>query len=292
MIIDCHVNIWNANEMTDKFSTQTSRVRPSGSVGIKADADTIYRELEKVDRAIVFPLRYGDSVGVEGCDETCAAAMGKYPDKFVGFAYFDPRRPDAVELLRHAVEDLDLKGVKYGPIYNRVHLSDSRLVPLYEYLIKNDLPLTLHMGVTYVEDCPIDFGRPIHVDNLAMRYPDLKIVMAHLAHPWTDECFVTIRHAKNVYAEISAIYYRRWQFYNALLSAEEYGVTDKIFWGTDFPYTKVEESIEGLKNVNAIIGDSELPRVSSETIDRILHSNPFDHWWHGGSPLGDCGGKD
>jgi predicted TIM-barrel fold metal-dependent hydrolase len=140
------------------------------------------------------------------------------------------------------------------------------------------------MGVTFAADCPIDLGRPIHVDNLAMRYPDLKIVMAHLGHPWIEECLVTIRHAPNVYAEISAIYYRRWQFYNALIAAEEYGVTDKIFWGTDFPFARVEESIEGLRNVNQIVGSSGLPRVSEETIDRILTSDPFTHWWHGGFP--------
>ena len=55
---------------------------------------------EHVEKAIVFALRYGDSIGVESDDETTAAAVAKYPDKFVGFAYVDPRRPDCMELLR------------------------------------------------------------------------------------------------------------------------------------------------------------------------------------------------
>jgi hypothetical protein len=42
----------------------------------------------------------------------------------------------------------------------------------------------------------------------------------------------------------------------------------------------VGESIEGLRNVNSIIADSGLPRVSQETIDGILYSDPFAHWWH------------
>jgi predicted TIM-barrel fold metal-dependent hydrolase len=185
-----------------------------------------------------------------------------------------------MDLLVHAIEDLRLIGVKFGPIYNRVSLDDSRLRPVYEYLVRHDLPLTLHMGVTYVADCPIDLGRPIHVDDLAMRYPDLKIIMAHMAHPWCEECVVTIRHAPNVYADISAIFYRPWQFYNALLCAQEYGVTHKLFWGTDFPYARVDESVNGLRSVNSVVQGTQMTQISQETIQRVLESNPFDHWWH------------
>ena len=108
-----------------------------------------------VDRAIVFSLRYGDSAGIDGNDQVTAAAVRKYPDKFVGFAYVDPRRGDCMELLRHAIEDLKLRGVKYGPIYNGVHLNDPRMEPIYRYCVKHDLPLTMHMGTTFVRNAPV-----------------------------------------------------------------------------------------------------------------------------------------
>ena len=211
--------------------------------------------------------------------------MRKYPDKFLGFAYVDPRRADCMELLRHAHKTLGLKGVKYGPIYNGVSLDDPRMTPVYDYLVANDLPLTMHMGVTYTRTSNIDLGHPRHVEPLAHRYLDLKIIMAHMGHPWHNDCIVILRKQPNVYAEVSAIYYRPWQFYNTLIAAQEYGVTDKIFWGTDYPYSRVGESIEGLRNINHQVEGSNLPRVSQETIDRILNSNPFEHWWHGGSPV-------
>src|SRR6185503_11057556 len=105
MIVDCHVNIWNDEHVRPLFHEQLGRVRP-GSIQIKSDADTLYRVMASVNRAIIFTLRYHDSLGIDGSDEVTADAVRKYPDRFVGFAAIDPRRPDCMELLRHAVEDL------------------------------------------------------------------------------------------------------------------------------------------------------------------------------------------
>ena len=113
MIVDCHVNIWEERHLRPLFGEQMTRIRPGG-MGLKADADTLYEAMRGVDKAIVFALRYGDSAGVESDDETTAAAVARYPDKFVGFAYVDPRRPDCMELLRHAIEDLGLRASSTG----------------------------------------------------------------------------------------------------------------------------------------------------------------------------------
>jgi uncharacterized protein len=282
---DCHVNIWNDEHVLPLYQQQLSRVR-KGEMAPKADADTLYREMAGVDKAIVFALRYGDSIGVESDDETTAKAVAKYPDKFVGFAYVDPRRPAYMDELQHAIEDLKLKGVKFGPIYNGVALSDPRLVPVYEYLQKNNIPLTMHMGTTFARNAPIEMGRAIHVEPVALKYPDLVMVLAHMGHPWHEDTIVVSRKQPNVFCEISALFYRPWQYYNTLISAQEYGITDKIFFGTDFPFARVEESVDGLVNINQQVEGTRLPRVSEETMQRILRSNPFEHWWHGDNPPG------
>lgn len=284
MIVDCHVNVYEEQHLTPVHGQQVAT--RSGGFDPKADPDTVFQAMSGVDKAIIFTLRYGDSAGIDGDDEVTARAVAKYPQKFVGFAAVDPRRPDAMELLRHAVEDLGLRGVKFGPIYNGVHLADPRMVPIYEYCVKHDLPLTMHMGTTYARNAPLEMGRPIHVDEVARRYPDLKMVMAHMGHPWGEECIVVARKHPNVYCEVSALFYRPWQFYNTLVAAQEYNITgrDKIFWGTDFPYAGVEESLEGLRNINHLVEGTRLPRVTQATIDGIIHSNPFAHWWNGAAP--------
>lgn len=281
---DCHVNIWNDEHLLPLYHTHLSRVRP-GAVAPKADADTLYAEMADVDKAIVFALRYGDSAGIESNDETTAAAVKKYPDKFVGFAYVDPRRDDCMDRLEHAIEDLNLKGVKFGPIYNGVALSDPRLIPVYEYLQKNNIPLTMHMGTTYVRNAPVDMGRAIHVEPVALQYPDLTMVLAHMGHPWYEDCIAVSRKQPNVFCEVSALYYRPWQYYNILICAQEYLITDKIYFGTDFPFARVEESVDGLLNINDQVEGTNLPRVSDETMHQILRSDPFADWWHGDSPL-------
>jgi|TARA_Y100000294_G_scaffold170721_1_gene183343 hypothetical protein len=281
VIVDCHVNIWNKEHVLPAYYEQLGRIREQ-AISDQADADTIIEVLDGIDRAIVFTLRYGDTTGIEGEDRVTAEAVTRYPEKLVGFAYVDPRRPGYLEELEFAVQDLGLKGVKYGPIYNGVALDDPRMEPVYDYCIRHNLPLTMHMGTTYTRLHAADLGRPIHVEAVALRHPELKLVMAHMAHPWFEECVAVIRKQPNVYAEISAIYYRRWQFYNVMMAIQEYQAAAKVFFGSDYPYSTPSEGLQLTREVLQVGGVAGLPAVSPEIVEQIIHANPFEHWWHGG----------
>jgi len=101
------------------------------------------------------------------------------------------------------------------------------------------------------------------------------MVLAHMGHPFCEECLVVIRKHPHVYADISALYYRPWQFYNTMIMAQEYRVTHKILFGTDYPIATSLPSIEGVRHANDIIGNSPLPRISSEVIEDILNRDAF-----------------
>lgn len=92
-------------------------------------------------------------------------------------------------------------------------------------------------------------SRPSLFDDVAIRYPELRMVLAHLGHPRYGECLAVIRKHPHVYADISALFYRPWQFYNMLITAQEYRVTHKLLFGTDYPFVGALESIDGLRNV-------------------------------------------
>jgi predicted TIM-barrel fold metal-dependent hydrolase len=112
-------------------------------------------------------------------------------------------------------------------------------------------------------------------DEVAIQYPELRMVLAHAGHPFCEECLVVIRKHPRVYADISALFYRPWQFYNLLIAAQEYRVTHKLLFGTDYPFAQGAESVDGLRRANDVTGASGLPRVTDATIEGILERDAF-----------------
>jgi predicted TIM-barrel fold metal-dependent hydrolase len=104
-----------------------------------------------------------------------------------------------------------------------------------------------------------------------MRYPNVKIIMAHLSHPYEGECIVTIRKHPNVYADISALHYRPFQFYHSLMLVQEYGVWDKLLFGSDYPFTTVNATIQDLQRMNEMLQGTALPRLQMEQIEKLIH---------------------
>ena len=74
----------------------------------------------------------------------------------------------------------------------------------------------------------------------------------------------------NLYADIAALYYRPWQFYNALLAAQEYRVTPKLLFGTDYPFATAAESIAGLRTADRLTAGTALPRLDPAALEDLL----------------------
>lgn len=114
---------------------------------------------------------------------------------------------------------------------------------------------------------------PLVTDEIALRFPELRIVMAHMGHPWGLETVVTIRKHPHVYADVSSIYLRPWVLYQSLISAVEWGATGKLLLGSDFPIANTAEAIAGLWTVNDMLDGTKLPRVPDEVIEGIVHAD-------------------
>jgi predicted TIM-barrel fold metal-dependent hydrolase len=221
------------------------------------------------EKVIVFGLK-GRRTGYWVPDTYVADFVARAPEKLIGFACCDPTQPEYFEELKYAIEHLKLRGLKMGPIYAGFDPRDSICDPVYHYCQANGLPILFHTGTTFNHNAPLNYGRPWLFDDVAIKYPDLHMILAHVGHPFSEECLVVIRKHPHVYADISALYYRPWQFYNTMIAAQEYKVTHKLLFGSDYPFAKGPDSIQGLRNVNHVIGDSALPRVSKQVIEDIL----------------------
>jgi len=264
-----HTHTWNQNlhfEAATVKETDLSRGRP---IDLTVEFDAFMKDMEPFEKVVVFGLK-GRLTGYWVPDDYVADFVARAPQKLVGFASSDPAEADYMDRLKHAFERLHLKGLKMGPVYAGFDPRDERLSRVYDYCQSNGFPVIFHSGTTFNYAAPLEYSRPFLFDEVARRFPGLKIVLAHLGHPWCEECLVTIRKHPNMYADISALYYRPWQFYNAMLAAQEYRVLHKLLFGTDYPFTKAQDSLNGVRNVNHVAAKSGLPRVSEAAIEEIL----------------------
>lgn len=173
--------------------------------------------------------------------------------------------------MREGHESLGLRGIKLLPMYAGFRPDDERLDPLWRYATRKQVPVLLHTGTTFVAQAPLECTLPRHIDAVAIRFPDVKIIMAHLGHPYEGECVATFRKHPNVYADVSALHYRPFQLYHSLMLVQEYGVWDKVLFGTDYPFTTVDESIAGIRKLNDMLEGTRLPRLKTGEIEAMIH---------------------
>jgi uncharacterized protein len=276
MLIDLHTHV-NAAEHLIGTKFVDDCIRGGGSYDkiIGGRERHLAEEMTQADVACIMPLDAPES-GLVVPNEYSAAYQHDYPQRIVGFASVNPNQPDAAERLRHAILVLGLKGLKLGPIYQHFHpLDEKKAYPVYAAAQRLGIPIMWHMGTSFVEKGPLEYTRPIHIDRVALDFPNLKQVIAHLGHPWEADTLVLIRKQPNVYADISALYYRPWQFYNAMVLAMEYKVTYKLFFGTDYPVTTPQSTLEGFKVVQRFGLGTGLPEIPSSVFDGIVQRNPL-----------------
>ena len=108
------------------------------------------------------------------------------------------------------------------------------------------------------------------MDEIAIRFPELRIVMAHIGHPWQADTVTVIRKHPHVYADVSANFYRPWSFYSAMRIATEWNVLPKLLLGSDYPIATPGETIAGLRALNDIPRRSGLPGIPEDAIEAII----------------------
>ena len=270
VIIDMHTHLVNFDtEFGQQLKDDLTRCGIPHDVWRFTQEDYL-KGTVKADRAVVFGIK-GKITGWNCKNEWIAEFVERRKEKYIFFASVDPCDEDVLEDLKYCHRDLGCKGVKLGPVYQGKHPHDPVYYKIYEYCEDNQLPIMIHMATTFSSGVPLEYARPVHMDRVSCDFPNLKIILAHLGHPWIGETLSIIRKQKNVFADLSALYYRPWQFYNAMILAAEYGCGGKILFGSDFPATTTEGSINGLRNVNKIVEGTNLPKVPMSMIEEIIH---------------------
>jgi predicted TIM-barrel fold metal-dependent hydrolase len=259
MIVDCHTQIWDS-----AVSSQLFGAAPA----VCADSLHHFEAVHPVDRAIVLAFK-SRHLQAEIPNRMVADYVRKHPKKMVGFAGIDPTDPDWRAELQAATEELGLKGVTISPAMQNFHPNDTRAMDLYDSCARLGLPLLFdshHRSPAAI----LPFAKPVLIDEVAREFPELKIVIAHLGHPWVDETLVLLAKHRNLFANVAGLLRRPWLAYNALLGAYEFGVIDKLLFGSDFPYRAPAACIEALYSVNHFSHNSGLAAIPREQLRGIV----------------------
>jgi uncharacterized protein len=289
MLVDIHTNLmWYPDHMSDEFvefayTAKKAKMRLSPDVyyaghedqyknAFDSTPEALLEATKQCDKVIVFGLK-APYCGVDVPQELVAEFVGRHQDRFVGWCSVNPNDEDCVEQLEYNVNELGLRGLKVAPIYQNFDPQDPKHLPLFKKAEALDIPTIWHQGTSFVRPGPLKWANPIQLEDIAVACPNLRMMIAHMGHPWEDECVVLIRKHPNLYANISALHYRPLRHYMAFISALEYGVEHKLVFGSDFPSATPDQVIAGQWKVNDIVEGTKLPKFPEEAIHNIIYEN-------------------
>ncbi len=272
MIIDVHSHAWLfPKHFSDTFQQQAQNVaRADKPLDLTVTYESYRQGASGVSKTVVFGGKAKHS-GLWVDDSYVAKFVASHPNHLIGFLSIDPTQENWEDEMRLGHQELGLKGIKLLPMYAGFYPNDSLLDPLWTYAETHHLPVLLHTGTTFVAQAPIDCTLPRHIDSVATKHPELRIILAHLSHPYEGECVAIIRKHPNVYADISALHYRPFQFYNSLMLVQEYGVWHKLLFGSDYPFTTIDASVKGIRSLNKMLDGTSLPRLNEEEIEALIY---------------------
>jgi len=281
MIIDCHTHIWQSPEQLGLLDLGDipKSARPRLSKGSPnrtawrsipaADPDHHLAQSTAVDKSIVlgFKSRY---LRAEIPNRFVADYVNRFPQKLIGFAGIDPTEHNAVREVKAVQQDLRLRGLTISPTNQDFHPADSRAMDIYAEAEKLGMPILIHSGSQFTDQSKLEYARPYLFDEVARGFPKLRMVISQMGQPWIDETIALVGKHQHVFADVSGLLARPWQMYNALVAAYQYGVIDKLLFGSDFPYTNAAECIEAMYSINQVAQGTNLPVVPRESLRGIV----------------------
>jgi hypothetical protein len=137
-------------------------------------------------------------------NEAVAEIIKRYPDRFIGFAGFDPNTgEESLREIEYAVKTLGFLGIKSVPSALELDLNDKAFYPFYSKAEELGIPVLIHVGSVILKGLRTKHVHPLMVDDIAFDFPGLKIICAHLGGWQYMDTISMMLHHRNVYADIS-----------------------------------------------------------------------------------------
>jgi hypothetical protein len=174
-------------------------------------------------------------------NEEVAEAARRNSDVMVAFASIDPHKGKmGAREARRLIAEEAIKGFKFHPTVQGFHPYDRVAWPIYEVIAERALPVIFHSGHSGIGSgmrrgggLRLEYSNPMHLDDVAIDFPDMQIVIAHPSWPWQDEALSVCLHKPNVWIDLSGWSPKYFppqlvQYANTLLK-------DRVLFGSDYP---------------------------------------------------------
>jgi uncharacterized protein len=180
-------------------------------------------------------------------NDEVAGFVAQSGGRLVGVGSLDISKPmAAVREVRRCVSELGFKAIRVLPWLWEIPPTDRRFYPVYTACCELDVPFCTQIGHTGPL-MPSEVGRPIYLDQVALDFPELRIVAGHIGYPWTEEAIALVTKHENVYIDTSAYTVRRYPK-ELVAFMREHG-RHKVMFGTNYPMITPAKALEGLEGL-------------------------------------------
>ena len=237
------------------------------------DLADYYRERKMM--AVVFTV---DSEAFTGhariSNEEIAEVANANSDVLIPFASIDPHKGKrGAREAQRLIDDYGVRGFKFHPNMQAFFPNDRMAYPLYEVIEAAGLPALFHTGHSGVGSglpggggVRLKYSQPMYVDDVAVDFPHMKIVLAHPSFPWQDEALSIAMHKPEVYIDLSG-----WSpkyFPPLLVQYANTMLRNQVLFGTDYPLIQPERWMADFDKLD--IKDEVKPLILRENAIKLL----------------------
>ncbi len=207
-------------------------------------------------------------------NEEIAEAAAKNADVMIAFASIDPHKGKmGAREARKLIEEHGVKGFKFHPTVQGFYPHDKLAWPIYEVIAEHKLPAIFHSGHSGIGSgmrcgggLRLEYSNPMHLDDVAIAFPDMQIVIAHPSFPWQDEALSVAMHKPNVWIDLSGWSPKYFppqlvQYANTLLR-------DRVLFGSDYPLITPDRWMSDFEQGG--FRDEVKPLILKENAKRLL----------------------
>ena len=207
-------------------------------------------------------------------NEEIAEAAQQNQDMMIAFASIDPHKGKmGAREARRLVEEHGVKGFKFHPTVQGFYPQDKMAWPIYEVVAEFGMPAIFHSGHSGIGSgmrcgggLRLEYSNPMHLDDVAIAFPDMQIVIAHPSWPWQDEALSVAMHKPNVWIDLSGWSPKYFppqlvQYANTLLK-------DRVLFGSDYPLITPDRWMKDF--AQADFRDEVRPLILKENALRLL----------------------